>query len=251
MDKKLIIGLGTGRCGTMSLSLLLSRQPDTVVTHERDPHLGWCFDAGALRYKLTQILSDDAAAVGDVAFYYLPYIEAILSRLPAAKFVVLQRSRVQTIRSYQEWVPEHNHWVWHDGTAWQLSHWDYCYPKYEASSREEALGRFWDDYYDTVDGLCRRYPEAIRLFLMDELNSSTGVRRILDFCGLDDPQLTVGIRSNQSQLQPSGRWLESVRGLLAGRFTRRCGRDTIRRRSAVGRAEESFRAGVSGPEPAE
>ena len=34
MKKQLIIGLGTGRCGTVSLSELLTSQKNTTVSHE-------------------------------------------------------------------------------------------------------------------------------------------------------------------------------------------------------------------------
>ncbi len=146
--------------------------------------------------------------VGDVALYYLPYVQEILSRFPSAKFVVLQRARVETIRSYVSWVPQCNHWMRHDGSEWNLNNWDSCYPKYEAESREEALGQFWDDYYGTVELLCKKYSDAIRLFRMEELNSSAGVRRILDFCGFDEAKVTVGIHRNQGRVQPAGGLLE-------------------------------------------
>jgi len=49
--RKLIIGLGTGRCGTMSLSKLLSMQENTIVSHETGTPLPWDFDLASLQKK--------------------------------------------------------------------------------------------------------------------------------------------------------------------------------------------------------
>ena len=97
MNKKLIFGLGTGRCGTVSLSELLNIQAGFAVTHESEPLLPWEFDKKAIEKKLEQLLQYEGAVVGDVAFYYLPYVEYILSGYANAKFICLKRDKAETL----------------------------------------------------------------------------------------------------------------------------------------------------------
>jgi len=37
-SKQIVVGLGKGRCGTVSLAHLLSAQPSSIVTHEWREH---------------------------------------------------------------------------------------------------------------------------------------------------------------------------------------------------------------------
>ena len=60
-NKKIIFGLGTGRCGTMSLSKLLSHQKNSIISHELGglPWLSWKkdknFKFSATRKKILAI----------------------------------------------------------------------------------------------------------------------------------------------------------------------------------------------------
>ena len=94
------MGLGSGRCGTLSLSTLLDAQYQVNVTHERGFRLPW----NPVDYYLTLTLDSlfkqyMGAWVGDVAYWYLPYVERILQLYPDTKFVCLRRDREETIAS--------------------------------------------------------------------------------------------------------------------------------------------------------
>ena len=89
------------------------------MTHERKPVLPWRFDPEALEHKLSQIMAGEGPFVGDVALYYLPYVEEILARHPGTRFVSLKRDGADTVRSSLKWVPNHNHRMRHDPTVSQ------------------------------------------------------------------------------------------------------------------------------------
>ena len=55
MTKKIIFGLGTGRCGTVSLSHLLNEQSNAYFTHERPFLMPWVFENTYAVAKLKQI----------------------------------------------------------------------------------------------------------------------------------------------------------------------------------------------------
>ena len=124
----IIIGLGSGRCGTRSLASLLNAQADTVCFHEVNPScMAW---TGTERTVLSmleefravlaggprQITVDLATrrraeplprlrslevvrAIGDVASYYLPYAP-MLAGMPDVRMPVLRRDKDATIASF-------------------------------------------------------------------------------------------------------------------------------------------------------
>lgn len=41
MQQRIVLGMGSGRCGTLTLAQVLSRQPGVAVSHEDPPLLPW------------------------------------------------------------------------------------------------------------------------------------------------------------------------------------------------------------------
>mmetsp|Transcript_32551 Transcript_32551/g.45161 ORF Transcript_32551/g.45161 Transcript_32551/m.45161 type:complete len:229 (-) Transcript_32551:492-1178(-) len=123
VKKRVVIGVGTGRCGTKSFQKLLNKQPGTSITHETGAE--WCYpdctgcsdlywnDAGhepsheerrALAGKrLQELQRRKAELVGDIAAWNLPYVEHFLELDPEVKILVLKRTREHTIRSLVTW----------------------------------------------------------------------------------------------------------------------------------------------------
>jgi len=91
LNKKLIIGIGTGRCGTVSLCELLNQQKFSNFSHERKPLLEWKGTTDKLNSKIANILSRKGKYVGDIAFYYLPYVDYILNEYPGTKVICLKK----------------------------------------------------------------------------------------------------------------------------------------------------------------
>lgn len=241
--KKIVIGLGSGRSGTASLTSLLDRQTGGVCFHEMNP-AGSVFSgnpqpsmntlreftallAGGPRHRLAIDYSRPASLVtyerlqsmpelnviGDIAFYYLNYVEDILTISPEAKFVCIQRDKAQTIASWVKkstigrwpsiWLADkfkslvtrtpfyesYNYWQEHEGTRWQKDPvWDSCFPKFEAPSKEEAIGMYWDAYYRQAAQLQAQFTESFRIFSLEELNTVQGQKDILAFIGLPENQ---------------------------------------------------------------
>jgi len=175
-DNKLIFGLGTGRCGSTSLANLLG------LDHEGDPKLPWAFSQYALDNKLGYLLFLEKR--GDVGMYYLPYVEAILRIFPKAKFVCLKRDRDETVESFKKKIGRRNHWLVHNGNGWELDlNWDDKYPKYDLLNRDEAIGRYWDEYYTEAERLQSEHPSRFEIFPIETLNSKKGQDSIFDFIG--------------------------------------------------------------------
>lgn len=236
----IIIGLGSGRCGTRSLASLLNAQADTVCFHEVNPScMAWTGTertvlsmleefravlAGGPRQitvdlatrrraeQLPRLRSLEAVrAIGDVASYYLPYAP-MLAGMPDVRMPVLRRDKDATVASFiqvmrirrgrirtvidgvatllrrRPYRRFRNHWVEHDGRRYRRSaKFDKCFPKFQAKTVEDAVGQYWDLYYHTAKELAAKYPAKIRIFAVDDLNTQSGQRAILEFCGLREP----------------------------------------------------------------
>jgi hypothetical protein len=124
----IIVGMGSGRCGTRSLASLLNAQPNTVCFHEVNPScMAWTGTSRTVlsmleefravlaggprevtadlstRYRadpLQRLRSLDAVtAIGDVASYYLPYAST-LAGMPDVRMPVLRRDKGSTVASF-------------------------------------------------------------------------------------------------------------------------------------------------------
>lgn len=126
----IIIGLGTGRCGTASLAHLISSQPNALCFHELNAVCTRFFDTprplentveefaaildGGPPARLTADLSrksiardyqrlcgmSQPRALGDVGFYYLSYVRRLAALDRRIRFVCLQRDREATVESW-------------------------------------------------------------------------------------------------------------------------------------------------------
>ncbi|NND68267.1 MAG: hypothetical protein HKN19_11825 [Halioglobus sp.] len=246
MSGSLVIGLGSGRSGTASLASLIDRQRGGICFHEMNPagavfagnpqaHLNtvrefrsildggdrarlsidYSRPASCDTYAKLQAMSE-VRLIGDIAYYYLNYVGAILDVVPECRFVCIRRDRAATVASWlrksaiNRWPSlyiadrikslltrtpfhtEYNYWQEHDGSVYRHDPvWDSCFPKIEARSKEEAIGLYWDYYYLEAARLQEIYPAALRIFEVEEMSSPEGQRRILEFVGLEDEDIVV------------------------------------------------------------
>lgn len=204
--QNVVLGMGTGRCGTHTLARLLNQQPDAHVTHEQPPLLPWDRFSGRsgfrerlARWKRTR----PQRLIGDVALFYLPYVEEAVSLEPAIRVVCLERPREEVVASFMKWVDTvhplpTDHWAVVPPPGWYHDPvWTRIFPQYkEPESRAERIGRYWDEYHERAVGLSRRYPENVRIFATEALNTEEGVREVLAFAGIpaDRQAVLTGLR---------------------------------------------------------
>ncbi len=179
-ERSLIIGLGTGRCGTQSLARLLSLQKHYKVKHELGKPLPWAFSLFAIEKKVEELKCYN----GDIAFYYLNYVRYLKKNYPNIKFVCLKRDRNETIESYLIKSEDRNNWLNHNETQWKKSPVFYnSYPKYNVQTKREALEQYYDDYYKQAEIFAFEFPGLFKVFPMQYLNTDKGVTQILSHCG--------------------------------------------------------------------
>ena len=147
--------------------------------------------------------------IGDVAFYYLSYVETIAAYNPNVRFLCLRRNIDETVASWIEksriprWfsksVADHlgawltrthfyesrNFWMEHDGSRWQHDLlWDKCFPKFKATSKREAIRKYCNFYYEEADRKASRLKGLFRFVAMDRLNEEQYQSDVLSFLGI-------------------------------------------------------------------
>ena len=191
MQPGVIIGLGTGRCGTRSLSRLLSSQPGMVVLHEgmlegRSHPFRWEGDRDRVVAWIDGLpeLLGRPAHCGDVGMYFLPYCEDLIASRPEVRFVCLERPRAAVVESFLRHLPDRHPWLRHDGRRWRIDPvWDAAYPTFDEPDKARAVGLYWDLYKTEVDRLVALHPTRVGRFSTEALNSVEGRNAILDFVG--------------------------------------------------------------------
>jgi len=207
-----IIGCGTGRCGTKSLAKLLDSQDGWTCTHEKLPRLPWKIDRILARDRVRYFNNHEK--FGDVAFYYLPYIEMMFEEIDDLKVICLERDEEEVVNSYivkmSNTDPPRNHWTDHDGKVWTKDPiWDRAYPSYDLGDplpselprppeeyKEEVIRLYWNEYHETAEWLSKHYID-FEVFDTEFLNSKQGQENIFEFLEIEDPNLNVGIRENK------------------------------------------------------
>ena len=106
----IVIGIGTGRCGTLAFSKLLNFQQRSEVSHEIGSCKGleWTYEKSEVfpelskrfaRSRINQYVTHSTGRrqllIGDIALWNLPYAEAFLED-ERVKIVVLKRNRNDT-----------------------------------------------------------------------------------------------------------------------------------------------------------
>jgi hypothetical protein len=239
----IVIGLGTGRSGTASLGKLLSAQRDAFCFHEMNPACVRFFGTprpilnGVDEYQaildggspsmVTVDLSRPVVAkaydrlcampcvrlIGDVAFYYLTYVEAIAARNQNVRFLCMRRDIDETVASWMKWLEvsrwpskhvadrlgsmitrapfyrSSNPFMEHDGSVWEIDPlWDKCFPKFEATTIPEAARKYCEYYYAEAERLAVRLAPVFRFVETNRMNDREYQAGILDFIDIPESE---------------------------------------------------------------
>ena len=200
----LVVGIGTGRCGSVSLARLLGKQRGVKFTHESRPLLPWRredateFDIGILdaAFGITDPMEpyrvhaerfrerlDDYQVVGDVASPWLQYLPELLSEFPDARVIALiRRDKERFIESFMKKAGERaDHWC----RGKRKDRWSIIFPEYPVDDNREALDMYWEDYNARIWEWKEELREQMLVVFTKDLSDFAAQDRIFGFVGLD------------------------------------------------------------------
>lgn len=202
----LVLGVGTGRCGTKSLTKLLGIQKGTYATHERfGPRVRWNCPSNLWPKRIWKDSKrNDHNVVADIDFKWTAHIGTYLSWAEEEgreiRIVGLKRNVDDTVDSYDKWKPNSDHWSFHGYRETLPDEWDKCYPCFETDSKREGIRKFWHLTYNIIEDF-EETSDMVRCFPMQYLNTEEGVRSILNFIGYENPKVRTEIKTTMPSLQ--------------------------------------------------
>ena len=156
---RIVLIVGTGRCGLVSLVSVFSRQHGTKATLEDMPLLPWKRAEGdrVIRERFARFRRQrDASVIVDAASFYLPYLEDVIQVEPECRIVALRRPKEEVVASFGRFLDEYNafptnHWAEEPAVGW--SHdviWTRTFPQYAIPERIKGIRR-----WDPLESTCR------------------------------------------------------------------------------------------------
>jgi hypothetical protein len=224
MKQAVILVIGAGRCGMMSLQVILNKQAGVQVSYEEPPYLPWNRPRGerTIRERFARFRRQRKAEIlGDVASFYLPYLDDAIAVEPDIRIVCLRRPREEVVASFCEWLDSShplptNHWATRPAPGWHHDpHRSRIYPKYDTQNRHEGIRRYWDEYYGQAESLSRKYPEYLRVVdTYETINTEQGLREVLTFLGIPSEQQVpaVGTHVHGTPEPPPRSWARRSAG---------------------------------------
>lgn len=148
---KLIIGCGTGRCGSTSLSKLFESCNNThvahycIITHEAT----WTGINIALKPKYIISISPN----------HIDKMTDIILKYPDVKIICLKRNQIATVNSFLN-----------VGTLFTI----------------EELMEMWEEYYQKSEILEKEYPDNFQIFDVEILNSEEGQKQLFSWAEIKE-----------------------------------------------------------------
>ena len=207
----IVIGLSSSRIESKKIFSFLKDDENIYVNYESDiEKFSWNNSENIILkrietlekniYKNTSSNQKQFKVFGEVCFYVLPYLEILINNFPYLKFICTTKSRQKTYDDIMADITNENnfllrlflfrkkfknHFINHDGKKWQKDYiLDKCYPKFKLESLEQSIEQYIDLYYSNVKSIEKKYPNNLKVFYSDELQSKYGKKKIFSFIGM-------------------------------------------------------------------
>jgi hypothetical protein len=187
MHTQLIVGFGTGRCGTASLAAFLNQQPGYAVTHEA-AGLSWVPAFTDTEVCIRQFSSRLGLAAGDVGFYWIHYLDLVLRQFEHAKAINIRRDLDDVIESFWSYLSIEK--PREPANGW------YGYPYDSDKATKDSLAYTMRRYRYMEHEVGKLYPGSIFLMGMEDLNKPDILDLLLNWIGTPHRKVTVPVRSN-------------------------------------------------------
>jgi hypothetical protein len=193
-----VLGVGTGRCGSTSLAAAFREADAALATHETPPMIFWQPQPEQVEFHMRRLalLSRYYRLVFDAAHWWLKLLPGFLERFPGGRVIGLHRDMESCVNSFLRIKGVEpgsvNHWAPPDDTRWRKSSWDPCYPSFVAPQEFDGdpfmakgtqIQWYVDSYNAELQELARRYPGRFLLIHTDTLDEPQVSQNLSAFAG--------------------------------------------------------------------
>jgi len=173
MNRNIILGAGTGRCGTMSFARVINNCKSTNITHEMGPILPYKKDYDVYKEYLDNLLRKEGKYIGDVSGYTRNYIEDFIRDVPNIKIIWITRDNEKTINSMKK---KEDIDLFADDTSHPFSK---TRPTWTHINNATEI--FVEVENKRAEELMHKFPANFKIFDVEELNSKEGQDKIFDW----------------------------------------------------------------------
>ena len=201
-EKPLILGFGTGRCGTASLAALLNAQPSAMVVHERTESLPWEPDRQKYERAMARVGQYPAPIVGDVASYWLNYLSWSLES-PNVRAVYIYRDKDAVVESVLHRARRRgvNQYSRHLGPGERRTGFSVVFPTYDLPLKD-GIARYWEEYQQRAFALVDLHPDRIAVLPLARFSDPEAQREMLQKLGFPEPRIKTALHLNQLKKRP-------------------------------------------------
>jgi hypothetical protein len=144
--KKSFVGIGTGRCGTLSLAVIVNACKNCFVSHENEKFL-MPWDSDPKMNDLIEYLQPKNAGLwGDVSLTHNPRIYKLRQHIPDLKVVCLHRPKKEVVDSWKRWCCGDCLTIDRNNRSTQDKTWQARFPQFDTDDPEEGWGKWWELY---------------------------------------------------------------------------------------------------------
>jgi len=168
----IIVGYGTGRCGTMSLAKFLNNQEGWHVTHEK-VCLGWYQAFTDTETAINDFTERPYSIIGDVGFYWINYLDLILRKFQGSRAINIKRDDDEVIESFWSYMNK-------DVQDFKYNQWKgYPFDSYEQT--KDAIAFTVKRYRFLENEVRKLYPGVIYYLKTEDLNNEDKMSELLDW----------------------------------------------------------------------
>ena len=185
------IGIGTGRCGTKSLTNIIKACKNTRVSHEHFPS-NWYAPGPNIGRLIIGMRSGKhpsfpttgrSTLIGEVSCALLPHVQAIRDPVPDLRVICLHRNREDVVKSFMSWMvpsnlrPSDRVLRAEKFSGTNIPDVVERFPVIDAATPEQAWGFYWE----MAEKLMEAVKEPVKHVWMNSLNDDYTLESIFDF----------------------------------------------------------------------
>jgi hypothetical protein len=194
----IVLGIGSGRSGSTTLTGAFASVPDTLSTHENPPMVFWePLEAQLqMQFERFRLLAEYYPLVFEASHWWLNALPRFFAAFPTGKVIGMERDVEATTKSFMRikgsGANTTNHWVPPGNGIWLTSAGDPVYPTYPVpegaaqnpdAAKTALIRRYVSEYNEKMRAAASEFGERMLIVRTEEMSTPEAVARMSQFVG--------------------------------------------------------------------